>query len=254
MTELGIYVELTQTRIICMNTTAKCVWRSMYATLRVTTLTSPALLVIFLYFAFKPVCKLVWAFTTFPVIRFQTSGTLLLRFVVSSCMVTLSDLCLFPPSGLTCWQADLFALWPGYGWGIGGSTQANTFLCPTLNWLSSDINFLSLLDSVREHCSLNFSLSRGKYNKQYLHFERNGSSKKCWGVWNTDLMSTKWWGRDSVLWASELHAYCMLKPEWNLVMTDSKCSTYQITFCAIQMHLMWSAQKTWPEVDSGSVC
>lgn len=135
----------------------------MYSTLRVTTLTSPALFVIFLYIVFKSVCTLVWAFPTFPVDtsgvnRFQTSGTLLLRFVVSSRMVTLSDLCLFPPQWAVllhpCWQADLFALWPGYGWGIGGSTQVNTFLCPTLKWLSSDINFLSLLDSVHEYCSL----------------------------------------------------------------------------------------------------
>ncbi len=140
-----------------------CVRRSMYSTLWVTTLTSPALFVIFLCFVFKSVCTLVWAIPTFPVDtsgvnRFQTSGTLLLRFVVSSRMVTLSDLCWFPPQWAVllhpCWQADLFALWTGYGWGIRGSTQANTFLCPTLKWLSSDINFLSLLDSVREHCSL----------------------------------------------------------------------------------------------------
>lgn len=167
-------------------------------------------------------CKLVWAFPNLPVdtsgvIRFQTSGTLLLRFVASSHMVTLSDLCLFQPPQWAvllhlCWQADLFALWPGYGWGIGGSTQANTFLCPTLNWLSSDINFPSLSLRFCPWVLFQFfsPLFRWKYNKQYLFLDRNGSTKKCWDVWNTDLM---WVEAQPVF--HELVS-CLYTVDWNL--------------------------------------
>ncbi len=164
MTELGIYVEPTQTPYhLHEHHQQMCVRRSMYSTLWGHNLWQVQHFCDFPVLCIKSVCTLVWAVPTFPVDtsgvnRFQTSGTLLLRLLLAYAWSRLATcVVVSPPNGPFCFiHADRLIYLPserGTSWGIRGSTQANTFLCPLLKWLSSDINFLSLLDSVREHCS-----------------------------------------------------------------------------------------------------